>query len=285
MLGLKDDIYVGGGINPEAVRDARAPVSVLIPCFCCSTSISRALESVIAQTLLPVEVILVEDASPDGGETLRLLRILVERYGDVVDIKLIALKENVGAGSARNCGLENATQPYIAFLDADDAWHPQKIEYQLGWMLQNPTYGLVGHAHMRCDVSKPEWPILSAGELVFPVSKIKTLLSNPFATPTVMLKRELSFRFKEGMRYSEDYLLWLQIILADTPTAYMNLPLAATFKNDYGESGLSANLWQMEKGELDCYRQIMQEGRIGIIQYSFLYVFSFAKYLRRRFLG
>lgn len=285
MLGPNDSVYRGEWIDVQSVCDPRASVSVVIPCFCCSTSISRALESVVAQTLLPVEVILVEDASPDGGETLRLLRLLVEQYGGVVDIKLIALKENVGAGGARNCGWESATQPYIAFLDADDAWHPQKIEYQLGWMMQNPRYGLVGHAHMRCDVGKPVWPMLSVGKLVFPVSKIKPLLSNPFATPTVMLKRDLPFRFKEGMRYTEDYLLWLQIILADTPAAYMNQPLAATFKNDYGESGLSANLWQMEKGELDCYRQILQEGRIGRIQYSFLYVFSFAKYLRRRFLG
>jgi hypothetical protein len=156
---------------------------------------------------------------------------------------------------------------------------------QLCLMIKRRTYGLVGHAHMRCDVSKPVWPILSASELVFPVSRIKPLLSNPFATRTVMLKRDLPFRLKEGMRYTEDYLLWLQIILADTPTAYINLPLAATFKNDYGEGGLSANLWKMEKGELDCYRQILQEGRIGRIQYSFLYVFSFSKYLRRRFLG
>jgi len=120
--------------------------------------------------------------------------------------------------------------------------------------------------------------------LVFPVSKIKALLSNPFATPTVMLKRDLPFRFKEGKRYAEDYLLWLQIILAGTPTAYLNQPLTATFKKDYGEHGLSANLWQMEKGELDVYAHIYREGKIGKLQFLMLLIFSLTKYWRRIFL-
>lgn len=265
---------------PERI-DGRAPVSVVIPCFCCSTSVARALGSIAAQTALPFEVILVEDASPDCGETLRALYLLAAEYGEIFDVKIISLEENVGAGSARNRGWDVATQPYIAFLDADDAWHPQKIKYQLGWMMQNPGCALVGHARMRCVDSNPVWPSMSPENLVLSVSKIKALLSNPFATPTVMLKRDLPFRFKEGKRYAEDYLLWLQIILGGIPTAYINKPLTATFKMDYGEHGLSSNLWQMERGELDTYRQIFQEGKIGRIQYLLIWIFSFAKYFRR----
>ena len=266
------------------VGGSGAPVSVVIPCFCCSATIGRALDSVAAQTALPLEVILVDDASHDGGMTLSALDRLATRYGDVFDVKIIGLKENGGAGSARNRGWEVASQPYIAFLDADDAWHPQKIEYQLGWMVQHPASGLVGHAHMRGDAVRHAWPMLLPVNLVFPVSKIKALLSNPFATPTVMLKRDLPFRFKEGKRYAEDYLLWLQIILAGTPTAYLNQPLTATFKKDYGEHGLSANLWQMEKGELDVYAHIYREGKIGKLQFLMLLIFSLTKYWRRIFL-
>lgn len=265
---------------PELI-DGRAPVSVVIPCFCCSTKIARALDSIAAQTALPFEVILVEDASPDCGETLRALYLLAAEYGEIFDVKIIALKENVGAGSARNRGWDAATQPYIAFLDADDAWHPQKIKYQLGWMIKNPRHALVGHTHMRCDDDNPVWSPMRSENLVLSVSKIKALLSNPFATPTVMLKHDLPFRFKEGKRYAEDYLLWLQIILGGIPTAYINQPLTATFKMDYGEYGLSSNLWQMERGELDTYRQIFQEGKIGRIQYSLIWIYSLAKFFRR----
>src|SRR5574340_1082572 len=120
--------------------DERAPVSVVIPCYCCSETIGRALVSIASQTMLPQEVILVEDASPDGGETLGKLRHLAGEYGETFIVKVIALKENCGAGSARNRGWEAAGQPYIAFLDADDAWHPKKIELQYSWMCEHPEY-------------------------------------------------------------------------------------------------------------------------------------------------
>jgi glycosyltransferase involved in cell wall biosynthesis len=263
------------------VGRGRVPVSVVIPCFCCSATIGRAMDSVAVQTAVPFEIILVDDASPDGGETLNALYLMAARYGDVFDVKIIALKENGGAGSARNRGWELASQPYIAFLDADDAWHPQKIEYQLDWMTRHPAYGLVGHAHMRCDACHPAWPVLEPGNLVLPIARINAMLSNPFATPTVMLKRDLPFRFKDGKRYAEDYLLWLQIICSDVPAARGNLPLAATFKEDFGEGGLSANLWPMEKGELDAYRQILRDGKIGRAQFLLLSIFSVVKFFRR----
>lgn len=269
------------GAGGAAVGGGRAPVSVVIPCFCCGTTIGRALASVAAQTVLPFEVVLVEDASPDGGRTLDELHSLAARYGNIFQLKIIQLKENGGAGSARNRAWEAASQPYIAFLDADDAWHPQKIEYQFGWMAQHPAYGLVGHAHMRCDAGRHAWPELLPGSWFFPVSKTRALLSNPFATPTVMLKRDLPFRFKEGKRHAEDYLLWLQVVHSGEGVACINQSLTASFKKDYGDGGLSADLWRMEMGELDTYWQVCREKRGGFIQFPVLLLYSFTKYLRR----
>lgn len=96
----------------------RAPVSVVIPCYCCADTIDKAVESVWKQTWRPYEVILVEDSSKDHGATRMALSNIIDRYPGGW-IKLILLDKNKGPGNARNIGWEASTQRYIAFLDAD----------------------------------------------------------------------------------------------------------------------------------------------------------------------
>jgi glycosyltransferase involved in cell wall biosynthesis len=261
----------------RVVEVPTAPVSAIIPCYRCAATIQRAVLSVARQTVRPAELILVDDASGDG--TLAVLEQLAESYRGW--IKVVPLPANQGPASARNRGWATATQPYIAFLDADDAWHPQKIEIQYGLLVQHPEYGLVGHAHVRQGSEEHAWLDLVPGAPARSVAKKQALFSNPFATPTVMLRRGLPFRFTEGKRYAEDYLLWLQMILGGVPAAYIDQPLAATYKDDFGAAGLSAQLWAMEKGELGTYWQLYREGKIGCCLLLWCTTFSLAKYIRR----
>lgn len=270
--------------NPDVgiLKDeSSVPVAAIIPCYCCRDTIVRALASVSAQTRLPREVILVDDASPDDGKTSDTLRQLAKQYEHVFPLRIISLEKNGGPGSARNRGWDVATQPYIAFLDADDAWHPQKLEIQCGWMLAHPEQCLVGHGHVLKQAEDCNWWKIQNEIRIFPVKRGRSLLANPFATRTVMLRRDLPFRFKEGKRYSEDYLLWLQIILSGYPTTHMELPLASSYKAAYGEGGLSADLWRMEQGELNTYLDILKEGRIGPLRTGLLLAYSMAKHMRR----
>src|SRR2546427_9146273 len=105
-----------------------APVSVLIPSYCCADTVARAVESAVEQTLTPAEIIMVDDASPDGGKTYCALKDLQQRFSRRTAIRIIRLERNGGPGAARNRAWEVASQPYVAFLDADDAWHPRKLE-------------------------------------------------------------------------------------------------------------------------------------------------------------
>ncbi|MDP1522640.1 MAG: glycosyltransferase family 2 protein [Methylotenera sp.] len=255
-----------------------APVSVVIPCFCCADTINRAIDSVAEQTQKPSEVILVDDASGDG--TLDVLHMLAKQY--VGWVRVLSLDKNQGAASARNAGWRIATQPYIAFLDSDDAWHPEKIAVQYGWMREHYQYGLTGHAYLLNEKSVYQWPMLCLDNIkIKPLLKVNLLFANPIATRTVMLKRNLPFRFMEGKRYAEDYLLWMDIIFSTIPAAYINQPLATTYKADFGEGGLSANLWEMEKGELNTYWHVYQKKHISLLLTTLLAIYSLAKFFRR----
>lgn len=253
-----------------------AQVSVIIPCFRCESTIERAFQSIKTQSMKPAEVILVDDAS-DDLTLIRLQNIANENPGFA---KLISLKKNKGAANARNVGWDAASQPFIALLDADDAWHPQKIEIQYQFMMENPDVMLSGHALKIVQENQNlNWPVEKQG--YFLVSKFNILTKNPFCTPSVMLRRNIPLRFNEKKRYVDDHLLWMQIRLNNFRVARLTQPLVAIFKPMYGASGLSSQLWAMEKSELNNYRILLQEKKITLLAFVALTSFSYLKYIRR----
>ena len=266
-----------------AILPELASVSVVIPCYRCADTIVRAVASVAAQTLRPAEIILVEDCSSD--ETLEILNKLQSEYPSGW-IKVIPLSFNVGAGEARNAGWDAARGSYIAFLDADDSWHTQKIAIQYGWMSAHPDVALTGHEcqELEAGAKRDIDNMHSAADVdggFEAVSHVELLVSNRFPTRSVMLKRELPYRFVPGKRYSEDYLLWAMICLDGHSCYQSSLPLAFLFKASYGGGGLSAQRWRMQQGELDTYRQLYRSDRIGLIVFMLAYFFSWVKYGRR----
>jgi glycosyltransferase involved in cell wall biosynthesis len=257
-----------------------APVSAVIPCYRCAGTIERAVGSVAAQTQRPAEVILVDDGSGDG--TLERLRALAVSH-PTGWIKVVALPQNRGAADARNAGWEAATQPYIAFLDADDASHPRKIELQYGFMKTHPEVALCGHGYL--VVGKGEAPReIHLDEGAEDVSRVALLLSNRLVTPSVMLKRDLPFRFPQGRRHVDDHLLWLRIQRAGHAVVRLRAPLAYVYKAMYGAGGLSSQLWAMEQAELENYWILRREGSVGFAGVRALSGWSLVKYLRRRLL-
>lgn len=255
-----------------------APVSAVIPCYRCAGTIGRAVGSIVAQTMRPAEVILVDDGSADG--TLERLRTLAASH-EPGWIKVLAQPRNSGAADARNAGWAIACQPYLAFLDADDAWHPRKIELQYGYMKAHPEVALCAHRHE--ILGAPGVPDRPVGEVAAErISKGSLLLSNNFFAPSMMmLKRDLPQRFLSGRRHVDDHLLWLQIVCAGREFVRLAPRLAFTYKRPFGESGLSAQLWPMEKAELANYWILRREGSIGTLVAVALSAFSLAKFLRR----
>jgi len=255
-----------------------APITVIVPCYRCGATIRRAIESIARQTLIPAEVILVDDASDDG--TIDLLNQLREMYRNGW-IRVLRSARNAGPSAARNAAWNAASQPYIAFLDADDSWHPRKIEIQYQWMSTHPHVALAGHKYsLKRGLSPPE-PITPGMVAAISFSRGELLLSNRFWTSTVMLRSSISDRFEEAKRHSEDFLLWLEICFQGHEHVSLSGELTYLHKAPYGEGGLSKDLVRMARGELDTYRRIYRKGYITGVEYGFLQGWSQLKYVRR----
>lgn len=255
----------------------QALVSVVIPCYRCARTIERAVASVAAQTLRPAEVILVDDAS---GDDTRVLLQKLEAQFDPGWIKLVLLDQNVGAGSARNAGWAVASQPYVAFLDADDTWHFHKIEIQYGYMAALPEVVLCGHGFRL--LTHGELPYWEAGKgHAQVIGKWAMLVSNQFVTPSVMIKRDISHRFIERQRYMEDHMLWLRVVCAGDRVVKLPMALAAIYKNPFGVTGLSSHVWLMERSDLGNFRRLYRDGSISGPQLAVLVAYSLLKYVRR----
>ena len=258
-------------------NDHFAPVSVVIPCFCCAKTIGRAVASIQQQSVIPAQVILVDDAS--GDLTLKVLSEIEKKY--LGWVKVIALDVNRGPSNARNTGWRAAAQPLIAFLDADDTWHPKKIELQYAYMVAHPEIVLSGHGfRMLPDQnSYPDWPVTESGAQE--VTKWSLLVSNRFITPSVMLRKDISQRFRLDQWHMEDHLLWLEILCDGGQVAKLSAELAAIYKQPFGVSGLSSQMWKMEKGDLRNYRILYRSGSINGISWLMLSTFSWIKFIRR----
>lgn len=253
------------------------PVSVVIPCFRCATTIGRAIASIAQQTQKPAEVILIEDDS--GDDTLAALRQFEQANPGWV--KVLQSDENRGAASARNAGWAAASQPYVAFLDADDAWHPQKIEIQYAYMRAHPEVILCGHGHRVINQTDalPDWAIGEWKEKR--IHKWVLLLSNRFITPSVMVRRDVEHRFVERQRYMEDHMLWLLLVCSGGSAVKLSAELAAIYKRPFGVTGLSAQIWPMGRGDLGNYRRLYRAGCINGFQLGTLGLYSALKHLRR----
>ncbi|MCT4665194.1 MAG: glycosyltransferase family 2 protein [Flavobacteriales bacterium] len=249
-----------------------ATVSVIIPVYKAEKSIIRALDSIKNQTRKVDEIILVNDGSPDDSA------MVIDKYhkeNPEMNIHYF-LQKNQGPSVARNKGVSMATSAYIAFLDSDDAWLPNKIEEQLVCFDQNPDLNMLAGLRAQ-DKGSGAFRKVNFNQL---------LLKNYFVTSSVMVKKQAVLDaggFPENQKYSEDYHLWLKIAQDDSQ-GIIEKPLFiyAEENEKINKEGLSGQMWEMEKGELSNYQSLYSLKKIGLFKYLFLCCFSLLKYFKRR---
>lgn len=111
-------------------------VSILVPTYKRSDLLSRALDSILAQTYKNIEIVVVDDNPAESDHRVRTMG-LMRRYIDTENVKYVQTSGATGGGAARNFGLKHCTGEYIAFLDDDDRYLPDKVETQLTFMLEH----------------------------------------------------------------------------------------------------------------------------------------------------
>jgi hypothetical protein len=148
-------------------------------------------------------------------------------------------------------------------------------------MNTHPDIVLCGHGHRISDYSTalPDWQVGTWAEQRIP--KWSWLLSNKFVTPSVMVRRAAKHRFVANRRYMEDHILWMEVVCSGQLVTKLSAELVATYKNSFGISGLSKNLWAMEQGELSNYQRLYEKNYINLAQYFALSGYSLLKFVRR----
>lgn len=123
--------------------EKKSIVSVIIPTYNSVSFVMEAIDSVLNQTFKDVEILVVDDGSKDETR-----KVLSEKYGSSIQY---FYKENGGVSSARNYGIERAKGKYIALLDADDVWLPDKLEKQVNLLESNEDIGLCYTGAIKVD--------------------------------------------------------------------------------------------------------------------------------------
>ena len=219
-------------------------IAVIVPLYNKTRYIDRCLDAVFSQSLTDFELIVVNDASTDGGEAKVALRR---------DPRLTLVSQpNAGPGSARNHGARLATAPLLAFLDADDAWDPQYLKESAERLeAAHPTAASLTWSmmvHPRRSSTSLRWPHLGIPEGEFratpqtPAGIIIAMLANMLPSSTVMRKaifEELGgYYAKYRCLYSEDAWLYLKMLLRYT-ALFDYRPLSIRFED---ASELAVNL-------------------------------------------
>jgi glycosyltransferase involved in cell wall biosynthesis len=223
-------------------------VAVIIPCYNSSRFVGEAIASVLAQTYDSTEVVVVNDGSTDAS------REILGGYGD--RIRIID-QANRGLAGARNSGIDATASTFIAFLDADDRWHPRKIAAQVEYLTGHPRASLVF-----CDrawIDERGLPIAAPMHRAPLEPSLQTLIRGNFIQPsTVLLRREAlgGDRFDAGMPGTEDWDLWLRLA-ARSELGYIAEPLV-----EYRVHGtnMSGRTEQMMRGFLTALTRAQNRG-------------------------
>jgi glycosyltransferase involved in cell wall biosynthesis len=189
---------------------AGSSISVIIPTRDRPDSLRQAVVSVCAGSLLPAEVLVVDDSAVGGAEAA--LRSVMG--STAIPIRVLR-GEGRGPGAARNAGLAAAAGDLVAFLDDDDLWFPQKLAWQVGWFSRRADLGILGTeaARLRYGAAPAAGPGRRPRRVRW-VSRAQQVRANRLTTSSVLARRGCLVEaggFDESLLLAQDWELWLRV--------------------------------------------------------------------------
>lgn len=258
-------------------------VSIIVPYYNSEKTILRALDSIKNQVFKDYEIILINDGSKDNSEQIVEMYIYNNK-----DMKIKNLNQtNKGPSAARNNGIKVANGEYIAFLDSDDSFEPNKLEIQMGFLEKNKDIFIASTNYI---IQKGDDIIIRYRQYKeYEESNFyKMLFKFFYCLPTIIIKRQVfedGMFFKENKNYAEDHLLFLEIARKYRGVR-LAVPLTRIYKFEFGEGGLSENLNNLKLNEYDNFRilyenNINSKKKISILLYYVTLFMAYLKHLKR----
>ncbi|RYM06506.1 glycosyltransferase family 2 protein [Sporolactobacillus sp. THM7-7] len=222
-------------------------VSVITPAFNSAATLLETIESVRQQTFSEWEMIVVDDCSTDQTRDL-----LLKAKKQDARIRPIFLERNSGAAVARNTALDHAAGRYLAFLDSDDRWKPDKLEKQLRFMREHGyTFTFTGYEYISQDGTLLKKRVGAPRRVTYHDMLKNTIVG----CLTVMIDRENTGHFHmPNLRTRQDLATWLSLLKKGTVAYGLNETLA-----EYrigGRASISRNKWKAAGKTWFVYRKV-----------------------------
>lgn len=251
--------------------NAKEPlVSIITPLFNAEKFITHTIESVLAQTYVNWEMLIIDDASTDAGP------IIAKNYEKKdIRIQLKSLRENQGAGICRNTGTEMAKGHYIAFLDSDDVWHPEKLNKQINLMLeqeQDVCYSSYQHIDQLGN------PLQKRVKALPRLTYKKQLRNNYIGNLTgIYNAKKLGKIYSPKIKKRQDWALWLEAIKRSNKPAIGIQEDLAFYR--VHEQSLSSNKFKLIPYNYHFYRKV--QGFSALKSIAYLLVFFWEYFFKR----
>ena len=248
-LHIWSPMVFGGpmSMKSDTLPTASPTVSVIIPVYNAARTLFDTVASVQRQTLTDWEALLINDGSTDCSP-----EIIERLVASDPRLRSFATEGQIGAGLARNIGISNARGRYVAFLDADDQWHPRKLEIQLEIMVRSKVpFSCTGY--QRRDVKNGRVSVIGVPDRATRSDLLKT---NTVACSTAMYDQEVfGHRAMPPLRRRQDFAFWLEL-LSETPFV-LGVPLVLMTYRQAPDT-LSANKARSARDTWRMYRYALE---------------------------
>lgn len=245
-------------------------VSIITPVYNSEKFLANNIASVQAQTYTNWEHILVDDCSTDDSVKI------IEEYASLDNrVKLIKLSKNSGAGVARNTAIEVAKGKFIAFLDADDYWHKDKLNKQIAYMLHHDCSFSYTQYYIVEGKSEPKYLVQSPD-----IVSYKSILKNGYigCLTAIYDAEKIGKHYMPVVRKRQDWLLWINILKKIGHAYGIQEPLAYY---RVGNKSLSNNKFRLLKYNFNVYHKelgmsyAISVWRMGVFLIHYFYFKSF----------
>lgn len=245
-------------------------VSIITPVYNSEAHIEECINSVLSQSLSEWELLLIDDYSSDSSISI------IKKYAQSDPrIKFYLFKKNVGAGIARNKGIEISKNRFIAFLDSDDYWHEDKLKLQINFMLKNKiefSYSYFYELNKSDQVKK----IITAPKKI---DLSKLLFNNYIKTLTAIYDtKRIGKIYMPDYRKRQDWGLWFNILKKVKNAYCLQRPLSYYRTSN---SSLSKNKVLLLRENFNFYKNFMKKN--SIISFLMMFLFLFFYFMNKVF--